>query len=189
MSSRVLACLALVVSAACSADRPAPTAVASDARLNQSRLGADVNTELAALRRATASFHDPAAADRAGWSVPITPCMDGGAAGAMGFHVGNGGLINDGVAVVEKPEALLYEPGPNGTRRLVGVEYIIPYSFVPRDATPPVLFGRQFAQVDAFQVWGLHAWVWADNPSGTFAPYNPRVSCAYASTSSSMRHH
>ena len=61
--------------------------------------------------------------------------------------------------------------------QLVAVEYIIPYTLRSRSATPPVLFGQQFKQNDAFQLWGLHAWVWRSNPSGLFADWNPSVNC------------
>jgi hypothetical protein len=70
----------------------------------------------------------------------------------------------------------------------VAVEYIIPYTFVPRSAEPPVLFGQKFAQVDAFQLWGLHAWVWKENPSGIFASWNPTVTCAHATQVMVMSH-
>jgi hypothetical protein len=72
--------------------------------------------------------------------------------------------------------------------RMVAVEYIIPYTFHPRSAAPPVLFDPPFQQVDAFQLWGLHAWVWENNPSGIFAPWNPRVGCANATATMSMSH-
>jgi len=151
-------------------------------------LGSDVNQDLAALRQVTASFHDFNTATRAGWKTQITPCMtDPGGAGGMGFHYGNTDLI-DGTASVEKPQLLLYEPEKNGNLRLVAVEYIIPYTFHSRDAEPPVLFGQKFAQVDAFQLWGLHAWVWKNNPSGIFAPWNPSVNCANATATVSMSH-
>ena len=151
-------------------------------------LGAEVNQQLAALRRATAAFQDFNVAKQAGWGTPITPCMtDPGGAGGMGFHYGNTDLIN-GTATVENPQLLLYEPEQNGRLRLVAVEYIIPYSFHARDAAPPVLFGQRFAQVDAFGVWGLHAWVWKENPSGIFFPWNPSVGCANATASLSMSH-
>lgn len=158
------------------------------AAVESQSFGADVNKDLAALRRVTASFHDFNTAKHAGWSTQITPCMtDPGGAGGMGFHYGNTGLI-DGTASVEKPQLLLYEPEKNGNLRLVAVEYIIPYSFHPRSAAPPVLFNQQFAQVDAFQLWGLHAWVWRDNPSGIFAPWNPRVNCDNTTAVMSMSH-
>jgi len=150
--------------------------------------GADVNKDLAALRRVTASFHDFQSGSAAGWSAQITPCMtDPGGAGGMGFHYGNVGLI-DGTASVEKPQLLLYEPEKNGKLALVAVEYIIPYTFHPRSAAPPVLFNRPFQQVDAFQLWGLHAWVWKENPSGMFASWNPRVNCDNTTAVLSMSH-
>jgi hypothetical protein len=150
--------------------------------------GASVNRDLARLRQVTSGFQDFNTASNAGWSAQITPCMtDPGGAGGMGFHYGNVGLIN-GTATVENPQLLLYEPESNGRLRLVAVEYIIPYSFHPRSAAPPRLFNQDFQQVDAFQLWGLHAWVWRDNPSGIFAAWNPQVNCLNATASVSMSH-
>jgi hypothetical protein len=148
-----------------------------------------VNKDLAALRRVTATFHNFKTASGAGWSAQITPCMtDPAGAGGMGFHYGNPALI-DGSARVEEPELLLYEPERNGRLRLVAVEYIIPYTLHSRDDTPPELFGGQkFKQNDTFQLWGLHAWVWKDNPSGMFADWNPRVTCEHTNSVSSMAH-
>jgi len=135
----------------------------------------------------TASFHDFETAARAGWSTKITSCMEG-PDGGMGFHYGNVGLI-DGSVSVDQPELLLYEPEQNGKLRLVAVEYIIPYAAHSRDAEPPVLFGQQFMQNDVFQLWGLHAWVWKENPSGMFAPWNPKVTCENTTDVAAMAHH
>jgi hypothetical protein len=154
----------------------------------QRGLGADVEKDLAALRRVTARFHDFDVAKHAGWSAPITPCMtDPGGAGGMGFHYGNTIFI-DGTAHVETPQLLLYEPEKNGRLRLVAVEYIIPYSFHSRDAAAPRLFNQDFQQVDSFHLWGLHAWVWRENPSGMFASWNPRVNCDNTTARSAMSH-
>lgn len=151
-------------------------------------LGADVQRDLATLRRVTAPFHQFDVARQAGWSAQITPCMtDPAGAGGMGFHYGNTKLI-DGTAGVEAPQLLLYEPEQNGMLRLVAAEYIIPYTFHSRDAAPPVLFGQKFQQNDVFQLWGLHAWVWKDNPSGIFASWNPTVDCANATGVMRMSH-
>jgi hypothetical protein len=150
--------------------------------------GADVNKDLAALRQVTAQFHQFKTASDAGWSTQITPCMtDPGGAGGMGFHYGNTALI-DGTAKVETPQLLLYEPEKNGNLRLVAVEYIIPYTFHARSAEPPRLFNQPFQQVDAFQLWGLHAWVWKENPSGIFAPWNPKVDCEHTTNVATMVH-
>jgi hypothetical protein len=175
--------------------RSEPTAATSAAEL-QSRtaasdersFGPDVNKDLATLRRATALFHEFSNAFHANWSTKITSCMtDPGGAGGMGFHYGNTDLIN-GTVSVDKPELLLYEPQKNGRLRLVAVEYIIPYTAHPRDAAPPVLFGREFKQNDTFQLWGLHAWVWKHNPSGMFADWNPNVNCDNTTDIMAMRH-
>src|SRR3954463_5247050 len=150
--------------------------------------GPDVAKDLATLRRVTAPFHNFSAATSAGWSAQITPCMtDPDGAGGMGFHYGNGGLI-DGTARVDQPELLLYEPEKNGQLRLVAVEYIIPYTFHARSAAPPRLFNEDFKQNDTFQLWGLHAWVWKENPSGMFADWNPRVTCDNTTAVMSMSH-
>lgn len=149
---------------------------------------ASVSKDLATLRRVTAPFHRFETATAAGWSAQITPCMtDPNGAGAMGFHYGNVGLI-DGSVSVDKPELLLYEPEKNGRLHLVAVEYIIPYTFVPRSAAPPELFGQKFLQNDTFQLWGLHAWVWKENPRGIFASWNPKVTCDDATAVMSMSH-
>jgi hypothetical protein len=188
-TATLLAAIALL--AGCSGEStPTPTDAANfqPRGLESQSLGADVNSQLAALRRVTASFHDFEKGKDAGWSTQITPCMtDPGGAGGMGFHYGKTSLI-DGTASVETPQLLLYEPEKNGRLRLVAVEYIIPYSFHARSAAPPVLFGQPFQQVDVFQLWGLHAWVWRDNPSGIFASWNPRVNCDNTTAVASMSH-
>jgi hypothetical protein len=150
-------------------------------------LGADVNKDLATLRQVTASFQDFNVASHAGWATKITSCMTLAGSGGMGFHYGNTDLIN-GTAHVATPQLLLYEPEKNGRLRLVAVEYIIPYTFHSREADPPVLFDQKFARVDDFQLWGLHAWVWKENPSGIFAPWNPTVGCQNTTDVATMVH-
>ena len=41
----------------------------------------------------------------------------------------------------------------------------------------PGFLGATFQREEEFGVFGLHAWVWRDNPNGLFAETNPRVSC------------
>lgn len=186
--------LAVAFLIGCGSDAPVTEARTSQLRAElpaavAERFGAEVERDLATLRRVTAPFHNFDAATHAGWSAPITACMvDPAGAGGMGFHYGNTTLI-DGSAQVDRPQLLLYEPEENGRLRLVAVEYIIPYTFHSRDAEPPVLFGQQFQRNDVFQLWGLHAWVWKANPSGIFANWNPRVSCENTANVSRMSHH
>jgi hypothetical protein len=189
MRHRITLLAGVVYLAACAGPAATDTAADLQARaLSSQSLGSSVNRDLATLRRVTASFHNFATASGAGWSAQITPCMtDPGGAGGMGFHYGKVSLI-DGSVSVDEPELLLYEPENNGRLRLVAVEYIIPYTFRARSATPPVLFGEQFVRNDVFQLWALHAWVWKENPSGIFASWNPRVNCDNSVAVMSMSH-
>lgn len=180
LTSLVTACDGPTVTDTARGDRPSVLA-------SQSGLDAPVNKDLATLRQVTAAFRRFDVASAAGWSAKITSCMDDPGLGGMGFHYGNVGLI-DGSVRVDEPELLLYEPEKNGQLRLVAVEYIIPYTFHPRSGEAPVLFGQQFKQNDTFQLWGLHAWVWEENPSGMFASWNPRVTCEYATEAMTMPH-
>ena len=144
-------------------------------------------SQIAQLRRLVAPFHDFQKASDAGWSTPITPCLKSGdlpstpGVGAMGLHYGNLAYIQDGGVVnLVQPELLLYEPDQNGKLRFVGVEYIVPFADHPATSAPPTLLGQAFAQVPEFGVWGLHIYVGRHNPSGIYAPWNPKVSCANA---------
>jgi len=139
----------------------------------------EVSAWLASLREATSPFQRLEVAGAAGWDTPITACVEAPGTGGMGYHYANVGLI-DGVAEELAPEILLYEPDRNGRMRLVGVEYIVPFSFVPDDATPPSLHGVEFHQNYTFGLWALHAWVWKHNGDGLFADWNPTVTCAFA---------
>ncbi len=157
-------------------------AAAPAAERGNSPAAAQVNRELAALRRATAAFHDLDRAKAAGYEVLVThpvtgaECLDHGEHGGMGYHYLNPSLVNDQV-VVDQPEVILYELGPSGKPRMVAVEYIIPFDIRGADETPPVLFGQEFVHNNTFNLWMLHVWVWKNNPSGMFADYNPNVSC------------
>jgi hypothetical protein len=94
----------------------------------------------------------------------------------MGVHFVNAALLDDAQPDVSQPEALIYEPQLRGGYRLVGVEYI---TF----ASPAVLEGHLLNLNGAPNRYGLpafselHVWAWKANPNGTFADWNPRVSC------------
>jgi hypothetical protein len=162
----------------------------------------DVGPELAAVRQATARFHDVSAAYGAGYTTENEPCV-ASPAGVMGVHAPNFSLIGDQAIDPARPELLLYEPQRGGTFKLVGVEYFQvvllrnrhTQAVAPRfDSTPwdpaeyevvnpaPQLFGETF-RLDPPPVptvpwhWSLHAWIWAHNPSGIFADWNPSLRC------------
>jgi len=39
-----------------------------------------------------------------------------------------------------------------------------------------------------FGLWGLHAWVWKENPSGMFTAWNLTVNCDNTTAVASMSH-
>lgn len=188
--------LVAMAAAACAGDQAtAPPAANLEAthvaHSRQVEPTAELNRQLAELRAATARFHDIEAAREAGYVILFDP--DGAGPGsaclaqadaAMGEHYVDPGLLFDqGALDVAAPEALIYEPAKNGRYRLVGVEYVIPFSDLPPTAPAPILFGQAFMpnHNPGFQLWALHVWAWRDNPDGIFAPYNPTVTCQYSS--------
>jgi hypothetical protein len=89
----------------------------------------------------------------------------------------------------ERPSGRLGHRGPDGAGHLhlVAVEYVvIQQAWHAHDQRPPALFGDRFDFTASPNRYGLppfyslHAWVWKHNPAGTFAMWNPRVSCAAA---------
>jgi hypothetical protein len=146
--------------------------------------------ELAPVRAVSAKFHDVEAALEDGYELGyvngsgtriITGCVAHPTAGAMGYHYFNKALIDDLVVDPAKPEGLVYAPGPDGKRKLVAVEYVVPgpNSNPPGVSEPPTVFGREMViLVPAVGFYTLHAWVWSTNPSGIFAHWSPEVTCA-----------
>jgi hypothetical protein len=138
------------------------------------------------VHKATAQFRDINAALAAGFAQ-ATPCVSGPDFGAMGVHFVLGSRINAGTLNATEPEALIYEPLPNGAFRLVGVEFIILASVWqtqnPGSTATPALDGHLMNFVDAPNRYGLpafyelHVWAWEQNPVGSFADWNTHVTC------------
>jgi hypothetical protein len=181
MRARIPITLSLVTILLACEDHPGTLAPEGASAVEARAASASTASQIAELRRLVARFHDFDAAIHAGWATQITPCLEAPGLGAMGFHYGNLGYIQDGGVVdLLQPELLLYEPEKSGKLRFVGVEYIVPFADHPATAAPPTLLGQPFAQVPEFGVWGLHIYVGRENPSGIFAPWNPKVSCENA---------
>lgn len=129
------------------------------------------------VRAANERFADPKAAEAEGFS-PI-PCASSVQVGAMGIHYVNPGYLKDGIIDIAKPEAVMYEPQPDGTLELVAVEYI---TFEGPAALEGQLFNFSGAPnrygLDPF--YELHVWAWRENVDGPFADNNKAVSCAHA---------
>ena len=120
-----------------------------------------------------------------GWAV-ATPCVSGPDHGAMGIHVVQGARIADGLLDPAAPEALIYEPLPNGYFRLVGVEFIqLADDWQARNPNGgvPSVDGNLMNLVGFPNRYGLpafyelHVWAWEDNPDGNFSDWNNRVTC------------
>lgn len=122
--------------------------------------------------------------------------------GAMGIHYLRPDLLGltagqsrvDGTGTHTdflKPAVLLYEPQADGTLVLVGVENLV-FRKAWHDAgntQAPVFSGVSWNEMaddpktpmdEAHHFephYDLHVWLYRDNPAGTFAPFNPAVSC------------
>jgi hypothetical protein len=99
----------------------------------------------------------------------------------MGYHYFNAALMADNAVNALEPEVLVYAPSPDGLK-LVAVEWVVrsAQSNPPGVSTPPSVLGMDMHILvpppgPAFYL--THAWVWADNPAGMFADFNPEVRC------------
>ena len=131
---------------------------------------------LTATKRATAKYHDIQTALDEGF-VQLSPCISVPGLGAMGYHYGNFGRIMNPNVDATEPEVLLYMPDEDGTMRLVGLEYVVP---APRVPSAPTLFGQTFGFSPERNSYEQHVWAWRNNPSGIFAPFNPKLECPAA---------
>ena len=157
---------------------------------------AELSRLLAQVRAATAQYHDIDVALAAGYALG-SPC-ESRAEGAMGMHYPNRTLMgtrgvrgtpplvwgDDAVIDPLRPEVLLYEPQPDGSRRLVAVEYLVfAAAWDAVNSEPPTLAGIPFDYKEGVEAHGfephyeLHVWLWRQNPLGMFYPWNPKVAC------------
>ncbi len=157
------------------------------------RVQCPVDRQLTKVRAETKEFRSLDEATEDGYGlpppgVPLHECissLDG--TGAMGFHFINGALLDDKISA-NHPEALVYAPDAAGKLHLVALEYVVFQSAwnAAHPGTTPMLFGQMFMatgspnryNIPAF--YSLHVWLYKANQSGTFAPFNPNVSCAGA---------
>jgi hypothetical protein len=176
------AILAAALMAACSSDT-APTASSLHAaHANASAAGALTAEQLegiAGVRRATTGFHSFSNAQAAGYTVQYPAGCAQSPVGVQGFHYLNPGLV-DGEIELLRPELVMYEPQPDGSLQLIGVDYVVPFTAWTA-AEPPTLLGVPFMRNEPLGVWALHIWAWRPNPLGMFAMWNPNASCEYAS--------
>jgi hypothetical protein len=134
----------------------------------------DLERDLARIREVTKKFHDIEAAHKAGYPTTVPRCVES-STGGMGHHYAHPRLLDDRLDL-EKPEILVYAPGRDGSLKLAGVEYIVPFSAWNRTDAPKIM-GQALKRSDQLQLWYLHVWVWEENVNGVFADWNPAVKC------------
>jgi hypothetical protein len=185
MKSEILPGAALIVfaflMAACS--RTAPPVAMSASSDSPSGLPSwaasydeSVKSDLARVRDATADFHDVAAAHAVGYPTAMPQCLENQPHGGMGLHYMKRDLLDTSLDV-EHPEILVYAPAKDGKPKLVGVEYIVPYSAWDREKQAPTIFGQNLKRSDELKIWYLHVWAWEPNEKGLFDDWNPAVTC------------
>jgi hypothetical protein len=135
------------------------------------------------VREHTARFRDPASAEAEGYELTFG-CVSGPDAGAMGLHYVNFPLVLDGELDATQPEIIIYEPLPNGRRKIIGADYLVlAEAWDAKKIGPPQLMGQLFHLFESPNRFGLppfytlHVWAWKDSPTGTFVNWNHNVSC------------
>jgi hypothetical protein len=135
------------------------------------------------VRESTRRFQDVEQAEAEGYQL-LFGCVSGPDDGAMGLHYVNLDLVNDGVLDARRPEIVIYEPLPNGGRRLIGADYLV---FVDgwhaNNPGTPELMGQLLHLFESPNRFGLpafytlHVWAWKPNPTGAFVNWHSDVSC------------
>ena len=137
---------------------------------------------LAELRRDLAPYADVQRALADGF-IPVSECTES-PEGGMGVHFLNPAQAMSPVDA-SKPAILLYSPTAGGGYELIGAEWFQADADqdLSTDEDRPSLWGRPFegpmpGHDAAMPIhYDLHVSLFAANPNGVFAPWNPSVSC------------
>lgn len=145
-----------------------------------------VHHDLAKLRELTARYRDIKKALKDGYRLGVhgqaTGCLEHPTDGAMGYHYFRADRFDDVTINELKPEALVYHTGPDGKLVLGAVEWVVPKAAweakYGAGAKPPEVYGHHLHVINPVLNWYVaHAWIWTENPSGTFEDWNPDVTC------------
>ena len=154
------------------------------------------------LARQLEPFKDVAYAESKGYRR-ASACETHPTLGTMGFHYTNAqllgitGLVNGRVngtgtyTGVNPPAILLYVPDGRGGLKLAGIELLVfAKAWHEENKQPPRYRGREYnymednpatPQDEAHNFmphYDLHIWLFENNPSGLYAPWNPALSCS-----------
>ena len=135
------------------------------------------------VRESTERFRDVSVAEAEGYQL-LFGCVSGPDSGAMGLHYVNLALVGDGELDPTKPEIVIYEPGPNGRRRLIGADFLVfAEDWDKKGVGTPQLMGQLLHLFESPNRFGLpafytlHVWAWKENPTGMFVNWHTKVSC------------
>jgi len=135
------------------------------------------------VRENTRRFRDVNQAEAEGYHL-LFGCVSGPDDGAMGLHYVNMELVIDPALDPRKPEIVIYEPLPNGGRKLIGADFLVFASDWHATHTgTPELGGQLMHLIESPNRFGLpafytlHVWAWKPNPTGAFVNWHSDVSC------------
>lgn len=135
------------------------------------------------VREATWRFRDVNVAKAEGYQL-MFGCVSGPDDGAMGLHYVNLQLVGDPALDPRRPEIVIYEPAPNGGRRLIGADFLVfSEAWHATNTNTPELMGQLMHLIESPNRYGLpafytlHVWAWKPNSNGAFVNWHPDVSC------------
>jgi len=126
------------------------------------------------VRAVNQRFEDPSVAVAEGYTA--ISCTDGVGGVVTGVHYVNARYLKDEVPAINRPQALMYEPGDDGSLSLLAIEYI---TF----KGPTWLEGQPYHYIAAPNRYGLVpfydllVWSGEPNPRGVFADKTPNFTC------------
>ena len=129
-------------------------------------------------------------AEKAGY-VPLYICAEEPGVGTMGQHYVNFALVGDPAIDPLRPEALVYEPRPDGSFKLVALEWV---RVGPEEATAPTVLGQDLLYREAPNRYGIepgfyerHYWLYKANPTGAFEDWIRRCPAREPATTAADR--
>ena len=136
-----------------------------------------------AVRDSTRRFRNVEQAKAEGYLL-MFGCVSGPDDGAMGLHYVNLELVGDPALDPARPEIVIYEPLPNGGRRLIGADFLVfAESWHANNTATPQIMGQLMHLIESPNRYGLpafytlHVWAWKPSPTGAFVNWHADVSC------------